>query len=196
APHAQPPPEPVSTQGDWLFEGGGKGTMRMLMFLFGGPLMVICLLILFGQYMNGRERAEWQQEGVRTTATVSSLSDYGGGGSDYHVAVDFTDRDGEAVQAGTVMLVSKSDYEKLKVGAPVEIFYKGRDPRDFRLVASLQRLDNNKTSHNVLMILSLVGFIMVLIAMVSIVRMKIRKRASGITPTGGGSYGVNPPVVS
>ncbi len=196
APHAQPPPEPVSTQGDWLFEGGGKGTMRMLMFLFGGPLMVICLLILFGQYMNGRERAEWQQEGVRTTATVSSLSDYGGGGSDYHVAVDFTDRDGEAVQAGTVMLVSKSDYEKLKVGAPVEIFYKGQDPRDFRLVASLQRLDNNKTSHNVLMILSLVGFIMVLIAMVSIVRMKIRKRASGITPTGGGSYGVNPPVVS
>lgn len=197
APHAQPPPEPVSTQGDWLMETGGKGTMRLLMFLFGGPLMIICLLILFGQYMNGRERAEWQQQGVRTTATVSSLSDYGGEGSDYHVAVDFTDRDGEAVNAGTVSLVAKSDYENLRVGAPVEIFYKLRDSRDFRLVASLQRMDNDKSSRIVFMILSLVGFIMISIGMISIMRMKIRKKAAaGDITFAGGSYGINPPAVS
>lgn len=108
---------------------------------------------------------------------------YGGEGSDYYVAVNFTDQNGKVVNASTVKLVTKDEFQKLKVGAPIEIFYKPRDPRDFRLAASLQRLDTNKNLLTVLSILSLVGLLMVLIAMISIVRMKLRKKAGRAAPT-------------
>jgi hypothetical protein len=177
APHAIPAPEPESTADDWLNEPGWKSSMRVLLLLFGVPLLVIGSIIVFVQYVNARERADLEQHGVRTTATVSSLSDYGGKGSDYHVAVDFTDQNGKAIHAGTVKLVTKSDFQKLKVGAPVEIFYMPHDPQDFRLVISLQRLDADKGLFIVFSILSSIGLIMVLIAVISIARMRLRKRA-------------------
>jgi hypothetical protein len=175
APHATPAPE--STAGDWLNEPGWKSSMRALLLLFGVPLLVIGSIIAFVQYVNARERAELEQHGVRTTATVSSLSDYGGQGSYYHVAVDFTDQNGKAIHAGTVKLVTKSDFQKLKVGASVEIFYMPHDPQDFRLVISLQRLDADKSLFIVCSILSSIGLIMVLGAVISIARMKKRKEA-------------------
>lgn len=177
APHATPAPVPVSTADDWLNEGGWRSTMRAMLLLFGIPLMFICSIILFAQYMNARERADMQLHFVKTTATISRLSDYGGEGSDYNVAVNFTDQNGKAIEAGTVKLVSKADFQKLKVGAPVEIFYKPQDPREFRLALSLERLDGDKGTSKVLSILTALGFLMTLVATISIVRMKLRKRA-------------------
>lgn len=109
-----------------------------------------------------RARAELELHGVRTTAIVSNLSDYGGKGSDYHVAVAFTDRNGKAIKASTIKLVTKSDYEKLRVGTPVEIFYKPQDPQDFRLALSLQRLGNDKSLFIAFSVLSSIGLMMVL----------------------------------
>lgn len=177
APHATPAPVVVSTADDWLNEGGWRSTMRGLCFLFGIPLVFICSIILFAQYMNARERTDMQLHYVKTTATVARLSDYGGQGSDYNVAVNFTDGTGKAIEAGTVKLVSKADFQKLSVGAPVEIFYKPQDPREFRLAMSLQRLDSDTGVSKVLSILIALGFLMILVAIVSIVRMKLRKRA-------------------
>lgn len=170
APHAKPVPEPA--KGESFDDVAATGWLRLTMFLLGGPLFFICSLLLFAKYMDARERASLLQQGVRTTATVSRLSDYGGQGSDYNVAVDFTDQSGKAISAGTVKLVSKSDYETLKVGAPVEIIYRPRDPRDFRLVISLQRLEKDKTTFIVLASLSVLGLIMVLIGIVSAMRAK------------------------
>ena len=72
APHAAHAPEPAPTKGDRFIESLSRGWLRPTMFLLGGPLMMICSLLLFVQYMDARERAELEQHGVRTTYSSPS----------------------------------------------------------------------------------------------------------------------------
>ncbi len=170
APHIQVLNAAVANAGA-IPEAGWKFKTRIVFIMFGGSLVFICAIVVFAQFMNARTRSEFARSGLRATAVVSDLRSFRDNEQDkssrihYIVQAKFTTREGKSVNWKTTDLVEKSDYEKLKAGDSVEVYYLPRPPYEFALVESAER-HRNDSLNPIFVFIGLLGFTLLLIGIV------------------------------
>ncbi len=146
-------------------ESGRRAFARIALISVGGLTVLACSIMFIAQYMTAWERAKYTKHGVRTTAVVSELRSFRDDEKDessktyYIVEAKFNTREGKPV-SWKAELVEKPDYEKLKVGDTVEIYYLPEPPNYFALSESAERYRKGYVPHPVFIIISLSALLM------------------------------------
>ena len=173
APHAETSPVTKARQQSDQKppESNQRAFARAALIGVGGLMVLGCSIVFMAQYMNAWTRAKYTKHGVITTAVVSELRSFKDDEKDessktyYIVEANFNTREGKHVSS-RAELVEKSDYEKLKVGEAVEVYYLPEPPNYFALSESAKRYRNGYTPHPVFIAISLSGLLMLIVGIV------------------------------
>lgn len=170
APHIQVLSDTKATAGK-IPEAGWKSITRISFIVVGGLLVSICSIIVFAQFMNSRSRSEFARHGVKTTAVVSELRTFRDNEGDessrthYVVEAKFATSEGKPVDWKTTDLVERSDYEKLKVGDSVDVYYLPQPPYEFALAKSAER-HRNDSLNPMFIFIGLLGLLLLITGIV------------------------------
>lgn len=154
---------------------------RYALLCFGGLLLAIVSIMVFAQFMNARERTKYTKHGVRATAVVSELRSFKDDEKDesskthYIVEAKFNTREGKPVSS-KAGLVEKPDYEKLKVGDTVEVYYLPESPNYFALSETAERYRDGYAPHPVFIAIGLTALLMLVTGIVMSIK-RLRRLA-------------------